>query len=169
MGAPRTAVATRPSTAARLARRLAATGLTLLVVACAGDSTDTTSSSSTEPWGSHTVSPADLVKELSAVDKPVIVCTAPPSMYRMAHIAAAVLHGPASSPGPLNELTAWAKGLPRTTSLVIYCGCCPLAYCPNLRPAYNALKDMGFKNLRVLILAENFGTDWVDRGYPVER
>jgi thiosulfate/3-mercaptopyruvate sulfurtransferase len=134
----------------------------LMPGACAGGS-------STEPWGRQTVGAADLVKELAGGDKPVVVCTAPPSMYRMGHIPGAVLHGPASYPAPLAELTAWAQALPRTSSVVIYCGCCPLAYCPNLRPAYNALKDMGFTRLRVLILPENFGVDWVDRGYPVER
>jgi hypothetical protein len=146
---------------------LAAIVLSLLALGCSGGATS--DASSTEPWGNNTVSPADLVKELSAADKPVVVCTAPPSMYRMAHIPGAVLHGPASEPRPYSELTAWAQSLPRTSSVVIYCGCCPLAYCPNLRPAYNALKDMGFARLRVLILPENFGTDWVDRGYPIAR
>jgi thiosulfate/3-mercaptopyruvate sulfurtransferase len=28
---------------------------------------------------------------------------------------------------------------------------------------------MGFVNIRVLYLADNFGTNWVDKGYPVER
>jgi hypothetical protein len=28
---------------------------------------------------------------------------------------------------------------------------------------------MGFTNVKVLYLADNFGADWVDRGYPVER
>jgi hypothetical protein len=142
---------------------------TLLLVAGACASDDAGQVSPTEPWGTQTVTAADLVKELEGSDKPVVVCTAPPSMYRMGHIPGAVLYGPASYPGPLGELTAWAQALPRTTSVVIYCGCCPLAYCPNLRPAYNALKDMGFRRLRVLILPENFGTDWVERGYPVTR
>ena len=52
---------------------------------------------------------------------------------------------------------------------MIYCGCCPLAHCPNLRPAYTALKELGFSRLRILNLPENFGTDWADRGYPTER
>jgi thiosulfate/3-mercaptopyruvate sulfurtransferase len=141
--------------------------LSLSAGACGGGAT--TEGSSTEPWGDRTVSPADLVKELAGPDKPVVVCTAPPSMYRMGHIPGAVLYGPTSYPQPLNELTAWAQALPKTSSVVIYCGCCPLADCPNLRPAYNALKDMGFKRLRVLILPVNFGVDWVEMGYPVER
>ncbi len=141
--------------------------LLLVMGACAGGAGD--QAASTEPWGTQTLAAADLVKELGAGDKPVVVCAAPPSMYRMGHIPGAVLQGPASDPAALNQLTAWAQTLPRTTRVVIYCGCCPLAACPNLRPAYNALKDMGFTQTRVLILPDNFGTDWVERGYPVER
>lgn len=136
-----------------------------LLSACGGS----TPASSSEPWGSHVVSAADLVKELEGPDKPVVVCTNLPAMYRMGHIPGAVLQGPGSSPSALRELTAWAETLPRTTSLVIYCGCCPIEYCPNLRPPYKVLKDMGFNRLRVLILPENFGTDWAARGYPVAR
>jgi hypothetical protein len=28
---------------------------------------------------------------------------------------------------------------------------------------------MGFTNVKVLYLADNFGANWVDKGYPVER
>jgi hypothetical protein len=28
---------------------------------------------------------------------------------------------------------------------------------------------MGFANVKVLYLADNLGTDWVAKGYPVER
>ncbi len=30
-------------------------------------------------------------------------------------------------------------------------------------------RDMGFTHLRVLVLPDNFGTDWAAKGYPVER
>jgi thiosulfate/3-mercaptopyruvate sulfurtransferase len=125
--------------------------------------------SSSEPWGANTVEPVDLVKELASASKPVVVCTAPPFMYRAGHIPGAVLHGPMTSPSVHEELTAWAQALPRDTNLVIYCGCCPLAHCPNLRPAYTLLMGLGFTRLRVLILPENFGTDWAGHGYPTER
>jgi hypothetical protein len=151
---------------------VAASALLLAIVlasssACAGSAADEVSAG--EPWGRNTVAPADLVKELAGSDKPTVVCTAPPSMYRRAHIPGAVLHGAASEPGAIAALTAWARPLPRASRIVIYCGCCPLAYCPNLRPAYKALADMGFTRVRVLILPENFGTDWLEKGYPVER
>ena len=104
-----------------------------LASACAGGSPE--SSSSGWPWGTDSVTPAEFAKELSGApgaDTPVVVCTAPPFLYRIGHIPGAVLHGPASSPDGLNSLAAWAQALPRLTNLVIYCGCCPLADCPNL-------------------------------------
>jgi hypothetical protein len=33
--------------------------------------------------------------------------------------------------------------------------------------AYTTLKAMGFSKLRALYIADNFGKDWVDKGYPV--
>jgi rhodanese-related sulfurtransferase len=143
--------------------------LALGLAACAGDTAGTGSSS--EPWGENIVKPADLVAELakaSGADKPVVVCTAPPFLYHAGHVPGAVLHGPMTSPSVIDELTAWAQPLPRPSDIVIYCGCCPMEQCPNIRPAYKVLKDLGFTRVRVLILPDNFATDWVGRGYPIE-
>ena len=118
------------------------------------------------------MTPAAFAAELagaSGADKPVVVCTAPPFLYRIGHIPGAVLHGPASSPEGLASLKNWAQSLPRTANVVVYCGCCPLANCPNLAPAYAALKGLGFTRVRVLLLEDNFKTSWIDRGYPYER
>ncbi|MCK7510123.1 MAG: hypothetical protein MZV70_42870 [Desulfobacterales bacterium] len=62
------------------------------------------------------MTPAEFAAELasaSATDKPVVVCTAPPFLYRVGHIPGSVLHGPASSPEGLNSLTAWADSRSR--------------------------------------------------------
>jgi thiosulfate/3-mercaptopyruvate sulfurtransferase len=40
--------------------------------------------------------------------------------------------------------------------------------CPNIRPAFSALKSAGFQNVRVLELRTNLRTDWTAKGYPVE-
>ena len=141
-----------------------------LTAACTGDPSG--SAGSGWPWGSDSVTPADFAKELASTsgpDKPVVVCTAPPFLYRISHIPGAVLHGPASSPQGLDSLKTWAGTLPRTANVVIYCGCCPLAHCPNLAPAYQALKGLGFTRVRVLLLEDNFKTSWIDRGHPYER
>jgi thiosulfate/3-mercaptopyruvate sulfurtransferase len=52
--------------------------------------------------------------------------------------------------------------------MVIYCGCCPWEKCPNVQPAMTTLQEMGFTRVRVLHLPDNFKTNWIDKGYPVE-
>ena len=144
---------------------------TIAVVAfSAGCASGSAGSASSEwPWGTDSVAPEAFARELASADKPITVCTAPPFLYRVARIPGAVLHGPASSPEGLNSLTTWAQTLPRSTNIVIYCGCCPLSQCPNLSPAYKALKGLGFTRVRVLLLEDNFKTSWIDRGHPYER
>jgi thiosulfate/3-mercaptopyruvate sulfurtransferase len=125
-----------------------------------------------EPWtNAQTVQPAELVKELAAKGKsrPVVVCAGFSTLYEGAHVPGAVFHGPASQPEGLADLKKWAEGIPRSSNLVVYCGCCPFAKCPNIRPAFEALQAMGFRHLRVLLLPDNFYKDWYSKGYPVEK
>ncbi len=127
---------------------------------------------SADPWSaSQTVLPADLVHELAAPSgtKPTVVYVGFRPLFQGAHIPGAVFHGSTSKPEALAELKTWAQSLPRSTNLVIYCGCCPMPKCPNIRPAFAALRDMGFTHLRVLILPTDFNTDWTEKGYPVEK
>lgn len=126
-----------------------------------------------DPWSQgETVSAAAFAKELadlSATDKPTIVCVGFRNFYESAHIAGASLHGPTSTVDGLADLKRYAQGLQRSTSLVIYCGCCPLVHCPNVRPAFAALREMGFTYLRLLVLPQSFATDWLKAGYPVDK
>ena len=142
--------------------------LALAAASCTSDNADSNPAPA-EIWGTNIVTSAALIKELSGPQKPTVVCVAPQFLYRSAHIPGAVFHGPTSSPAGLQELTTWARALDRSTPLVIYCGCCPMEDCPNLRPAYAALRDLGFTRLRVLVLPQNFGTDWVGAGGSVEK
>ena len=41
--------------------------------------------------------------------------------------------------------------------------------CPNLKPAFLTLRDAGYTNLRVLLLPHDFNTDWIEKGYAVEK
>ncbi len=126
-----------------------------------------------DPWSSaQTVQPTDLVKELAAPphpDEPAVVCVGFRPLYQGAHIPHAVFHGAASTDAGLAELKSWAQKIPKASNVVLYCGCCPMAHCPNLRPAFVAMRDMGFTNLRVLILPNDFNTDWIQKGYPIEK
>jgi thiosulfate/3-mercaptopyruvate sulfurtransferase len=66
-------------------------------------------------------------------------------------------------------MKAWAATLPKTTNVVIYCGCCPMERCPNVRPAFTALRELGLAKLRVLILPTSFEVDWAEKGYPYDK
>ena len=124
-----------------------------------------------DPWTkTQTVQTADLAKELGgSKTAPVIVFVGFKRLYTSGHIKGAQFHGTAGSEAGLKELTAWATGIPRTTNLVIYCGCCPMEKCPNIRPAFKALQGLGFKNLRVLLLPQDFATDWAGKGLPYDK
>src|SRR5258705_10322445 len=115
-----------------------------------------------DPWTkAQTVQPADLEKELdNSKSAPTVVFVGFKRLYSAGHIKGAQYHGTAGSEEGLKELTTWAAGLPRSTNLVIYCGCCPLERCPNIRPAFKALQGLGVKNLRLLLLPQDFATRW---------
>jgi len=116
------------------------------------------------------IQPADLVRELASPDRrPTIVYVGFRTLFAGGHIPGATFHGSGSTEQGLADLKKWAAPLPRTTNLVIYCGCCPFQRCPNIRPAFALLRDMGFTRVRVLELPTNFAADWVDKGYPTEK
>lgn len=124
-----------------------------------------------DPWTkAQTVQPADLAKELeNSRTAPTVIFVGFKRLYTAGHIKGAQYHGTAGSEEGLKELTAWATALPRTMKLVIYCGCCPMERCPNIRPAFKALQYLGFKNVRVLLLPNDFATDWAGKGLPYDK
>jgi thiosulfate/3-mercaptopyruvate sulfurtransferase len=69
----------------------------------------------------------------------------------------------------LEQLKQIAGKLPRSEGLIIYCGCCPWDHCPNVRPAFRVLHEMGFTRLKLVTIPTNMSTDWITKGYPVER
>ncbi len=123
-----------------------------------------------DPWPTASlVGPAALAKELQSAASPNILCVAFPQLYGEKHIPHAIFAGPGSKPEGLMALKKAAEPLERDADLVIYCGCCPITTkCPNIRPAYRALKEMGFTHIRVLNLPTNLQTDWVAKDYPTE-
>jgi thiosulfate/3-mercaptopyruvate sulfurtransferase len=127
---------------------------------------------SADPWNTaQTVQPADFAKELASAtgqDKPAVVCVGFRPLYQGAHMPGASFHGSASTAQGLEDLKTWAKNLSRSANIVLYCGCCPLGHCPNIRPAFIAMRDMGFTHLRALILPNDFNTDWIEKNYSVE-
>jgi len=125
-----------------------------------------------DPWTpAQTVQPAQLVAELQNArhPHPLVIYVGVRTLYTGGHIPGAIYFGPGSSEQGIAELKKYAAGLPKDSDVVLYCGCCPLEKCPNLRPAFTALKDFPFTRLRVLILPTSFNADWVEKGFPVQK
>ena len=113
----------------------------------------------------------DLVKMIQAPgeEKPLMIQIGSHVLFSQAHIPGSEYIGPASSEAGLQQLRKRVESLPRTKLVVLYCGCCPWGHCPNVKPADDALHVMGFTNVKVLYISDNFGTNWVDKGYPVAK
>lgn len=90
-------------------------------------------------------------------------------LFDEAHIPGSEYAGPGSRPAGLDALRTRVASLPRSKPIVIYCGCCPWDKCPNIAPAWQLLRHMGFTHVRALYIADNFGADWVAKGYPAEK
>jgi len=88
-------------------------------------------------------------------------------MFDQAHIPSSKYAGPGSRENGLYRLRDRVKTLARSRFIVLYCGCCPWNRCPNVGGAYKTLSDLGFTKVKVLYIADNFGSDWVSKEYPV--
>jgi thiosulfate/3-mercaptopyruvate sulfurtransferase len=148
-----------------------AVGALLALAVLIALSSPATLQADSDPWTkTQTVQAADLAKELgNSHTAPTVLFVGFKRLYSAGHIKGAEYHGTAGSEEGLKEMTAWAAGLSRSTNLVIYCGCCPMDHCPNIRPAFKALQGLGFKNLRVLLLPQDFSTDWAGKGFPYDK
>jgi hypothetical protein len=137
-------------------------GLALLATLCL-------SQDAADPWQKpELLEPAVLAREIQSAKPPTVMCVAFPVLYRARHILHAIGAGPGNKPEGIEALKKVVAGIAKDADVVIYCGCCPMVKCPNIRPAYRALKEMGFTHVRVLNIATNTHTDWYSRDYPSE-
>ena len=117
-----------------------------------------------EPWNdSQLMEPGTLASKINGhtTENLLIVSVGPDAL-----IKGSVDIGPAQEQANIKKLRNYLKDVPKDKAVVIYCGCCPFDRCPNVRPAFNALKDMGFKNPWLLNLRKNIKTDWLDHDFP---
>jgi hypothetical protein len=106
--------------------------------------------------------PAALAQTLKINKKvPIIISVGPGAL-----IPNSIDIGMASEEKKLDKFKEEISRLPKDTSIVIYCGCCPFERCPNVRPAIDVLKKMKFTNYHLLNLPTNIKTDWISKGYP---
>jgi thiosulfate/3-mercaptopyruvate sulfurtransferase len=151
----------------RFFRRLVRTSLAaILTLAWSGFAQ---APSQSDPWTpGELVQPVELAKAIESGHAPIVLSAAFPVLYRGKHIVHAINAGPTSKPEGIEALKNAVANLPKDADLVIYCGCCPMMKCPNIRPAYRTLKELGFTHVRVLSLETNLHEDWVAKGYPSE-
>jgi thiosulfate/3-mercaptopyruvate sulfurtransferase len=119
---------------------------------------------------SQLITPEELSKSLkSAKQKPLVLQVGPHTLYAQAHIPGSEYMGATSGDEGKQKLRDRVKSLPKNSSIILYCGCCPWSHCPNVHPAYQLLHSLGFTNVKVLYIADNFGADWVSKGYPTAK
>lgn len=115
------------------------------------------------------IQPADLVRMLKAggAQQPLMLQVGSHMMFAQAHIPGSQYAGPGSQLSGLQLMQKAVATTPKSKLIVIYCGCCPWNRCPNIGPAFKRLHDLGFTNVKALYLPNNFGDDWMSKGYPV--
>jgi len=156
----------------RLATR---TGVLALAALCAGMAT------SPPAWAGYTyvraatipasdlIEPAALAAILAAPaePQPLMLQVGARVLYVQAHIPGSEYVGPGEEDEGLEALRTRVAKLPHDTPIVLYCGCCPWDHCRNIGGAYAELQRLGFTAVKVLYLEYDFGSNWVDLGYPV--
>jgi hypothetical protein len=117
------------------------------------------------------IEPEALAKLLQASkgEKPVVLHVGFKNFYDQAKIPGSDYAGPGSKPEGLELLRKRVSSLQHKQLIVLYCGCCPWDKCPNAKPAYDELHAMGFTNVKVVHIADNFGANWVNPGLPVTK
>ncbi|NML68563.1 rhodanese-like domain-containing protein [Chryseobacterium sp. RP-3-3] len=117
-----------------------------------------------DPWNdSQLMDPAFLAARITEnkTKNMVIISVGPEAI-----IKGSVDIGPTHEPENLEKLRNYLKNIPKGKEVVIYCGCCPFVKCPNIRPAFKLLQEMGFRNVKLLNLPKNIKVDWLDKDYP---
>jgi hypothetical protein len=120
-----------------------------------------------DPWtSSDLLQPKDLAANLKT---PLVIHVGFPVLYRSVHITGSQYAGPGSKPEGIELLKQAVAGQPKDREIVLYCGCCPWEKCPNMRPAFAALHDLGSTRVKAMVIPENLKVDWIDKGYPTEK
>jgi hypothetical protein len=125
-----------------------------------------------DPWTADRLIEAERLARIVSDpgnSKPLILNFGPVVLFKREHVPDAKLIGPLSEPDGPKNLQKEVKNLGRDSEIVLYCGCCPWNVCPNVRPAFQVLQDMGFKRVKVLYLPNNFRQNWVNKGFPVQK
>src|SRR5712671_4250927 len=100
----------------------------LLAVICLAQTTP-------DPWArGDLLEPAALAQALESAKPPIVIAVPFAVLYRSKHILHAIDGGAGSKPEGIETLKKAVAGLAKDADIVVYCGCCPMVKCPNVRP-----------------------------------
>lgn len=119
-----------------------------------------------EPWSEDLLMKTeDLASRISLAqtDDMLILSVGPDAV-----IKGSVDMGQAKDETNLSKMRQYLENVPRDKEVVIYCGCCPFSRCPNIRPAFSLLIEMGFKEPKLLDIPQNIRVDWLNKNYPTQ-
>lgn len=142
----------------------------ILAAACRSSGTATSSGGSDTDIG-PLLAPASLAARIADVKtgKIAVLYIGPGVLFEKGRVPGARAIAALDSAEGRKALQEALAGISKDTEIVLYCGCCPVKSCPNVRPASAAVRSLGRQNAWVLDLPTRFATDWTEKGYPIER
>ena len=127
---------------------------------------------SADPWKKSDLMTVDQLKsQLPDVKagKVTLIHVGFRKLYAQGYIPGTQYGGPGNKPEGLADLKKVVEKIPHSRAIIIYCGCCPWDVCPNIRPAFRTLKQMGFTNVKAVEIPDSLASDWAAKGYPLTR
>ena len=124
-----------------------------------------------DPWtNEQLIYPEELLQRMSrAQEPPLLLHIGVAFLFKSGHIPRSTYVGQASKAEGIENLKKAVQEVPRNREIVLYCGCCPWKDCPNIRPAFKAVRELRFTNVKLLYLPNSFAQDWVEKGLRVEK
>jgi len=123
-----------------------------------------------DPWtDEQLIHPEELQKQMSSANKPIVLHIGVAFLFKSGHIPGSNYVGQASTIEGVEKLKKAVQEVPLNREIVLYCGCCPWKDCPNVGPAFRALREMRFTRVKILYLPNSLAQDWVEKGFPVEK
>lgn len=113
------------------------------------------------------IEPTELVKLINSKNtnsQPLIL-----NVGSMELIKTAQTGGLGSMQEGMEKFIAKVRTEDKNKMIVLYCGCCKLDHCPNVKPPYDYLKEQGFKNVKILNLTTGLYEDWISKAYPMNK
>lgn len=108
--------------------------------------------------------PSELAEKINSKAKNILILSVGPG----ALIKNSVDLGEGHEPESMEKLRTYLAKQKTSNQIIIYCGCCPLDKCPNIRPALAQVQKLGFTDVKILNLASNIKVDWLDKKYPTQ-